>query len=83
MVPAVEPVLHVYEVAPEAVSVVLSPKHTLAEPGVATGVGVGVTSMRIVVVSEHPCAFAPITVYVVGTPGDTTTESRLEPASQV
>ena len=57
--------LHVYVLAPLAVSVVLLPLHIDGAAGVTLIAGLGFTVTVTVVVLLHPAALVPITVYVV------------------
>ena len=57
--------LHVYVVAPLAVSATESPGHIPGEPGVTVRDGDGITVMVMDAESVQPFPFAPITVYVV------------------
>jgi hypothetical protein len=55
-----EPVFHVYELAPEAVSVADCPEQTAAELTVILGLALMLTLATAVLV--HPCAVVPTTV---------------------
>ena len=56
----VEPLLHVYDVAPPAVNVADCPEQTAAELTVILGFGLILTEATAVL--EHPVAVVPVTV---------------------
>jgi hypothetical protein len=72
-----DPLLHVYEVAPDAVSVADCPEQIAAELTVTVGFALMLTVATAVF--EHPDALDPITVYDVGEVGGTTIGLVVEP----
>ena len=67
------PGFQVYDVAPDAVSVVELPAQIVVLDAVVVTVGVGLTVMSCVAVEEQPVD-VPVTVYVVVVVGETVTE---------
>jgi len=61
--------LHVYVVAPLAVSTTLPPGHIAGAAGVTLTVGVGVIVIATDCVALQPAAVVPVTVYVIELPG--------------
>jgi hypothetical protein len=75
------PVLHAYEPAPEAVSVVDSPAHNSVSP-LTLRFGSAFTFTVTILVFVHPFASVPVTVYEVDCDGATTSLVPVPPVLQ-
>ena len=73
------PVLHVYVLVPDPVSVEFDPGQMVAGDALALTVGRGFTVTVTDVVPVHPAALVPVTVYVVVEAGDTTSGLLVDP----
>jgi hypothetical protein len=71
--PVIAPGFHVYEVAPEAISVPEVPTQIDGEAGVIVMLGTGLTTSVTVALPGQPNPVTPSTVYVVVMVGETTT----------